>query len=375
MFYHNDLLTNPWKTPPEEEARLKEQAKTFAVTRLPYRGPRRHAKIQFRQRYRAVAAGTGIAFSDYDRMHVYRHGENIEQWVPEFANSDKDLQLVLAQSAWDYSHQGGDKGRVPNEFVQKLGDLKQLVDSFFEKLAGNSYGQAPRRRIENVDGKMVTSILPCDEQYNIHKTHVHIVKKAGGYLERDAAVAYQTWRLRQNSVRVGEAMGLMPSLVRHILSGLCASARRLGFDALPPRGDHTRGKTRRYRSNTRMVKLPPAEELLQLIESGKTFEQIAEQFNVRLVKSVKGAYWRAKKIAIEDMRAGGATWEEIEQRFGKKAIAEQLCECGLPLEHRIATTAANPSVTFTASIHLADSCGRQLLGALDVPRDCCPGSL
>jgi hypothetical protein len=264
-------------------------------------------------------------------MHTYSHGQNLEQWIPEFANNDTQLRLVLAQSAWNYA--GGKKGCVPDDFVHNFADIKQLADSYFNKHADDVRGQSPRRRIENVDGKMVTSILPCDEQYNIHKVHVATVKKAGGYIERDAAVAYQTWRLRQNSTSVAEAMGIMPSHVRHILSGLCDSARKLGFDALPPRGDHLRGLTRRYRSNPRMVKLPPAEELVQLVENGKTFEQIAKQFNVKLVKSVQGAFWRAKKIVILDMRAAGATWEDIEQRFGKKA--EQLCECGLPLEHRI----------------------------------------
>jgi len=44
--YPSDLL-NPFKTSPEDQARLDEQAKTFPVTRLPYRGPRRHARVQF----------------------------------------------------------------------------------------------------------------------------------------------------------------------------------------------------------------------------------------------------------------------------------------------------------------------------------------
>lgn len=316
-----DLLNNPNKTSPEEEARLKEQAKSFPVTRLPYKGPRRHSSVQFRK-FRVITATNGITFDDFGRMHVERRSDNAEQWVPEFANSDKDLQLVLAQSAWDYAHPGRNQGRVPDDFVSNLGGLKEIVDSFFNKHAGDVRGQAPRRRIERIDDKMVESTLPCDEQYSNQKTHVITVKNAGGYLERDAAVAYQSWRLRQNSTTVGEAMGLMPSHIRHILAGLCETARRLGFDATSPLGGHLRGQIRRYRSNSRIAKLPPAAELLRLVESGQTFEKIAEQFGVKRIDSVHGAFLRAKKIVMHDMRANGATWEEVEKRFGKKAVAK-----------------------------------------------------
>lgn len=337
--YLNEYLPpNPFKTSPEEEARLKEQAKNFPVTRLPYRGPRRYSNVQFGRRMKVVRADSGIAYNDFERMHVFRRGGNAEQWVPEFANNDTDLQLVLAQSAWDYCH----RGRVPDEFVKNLGDLKQLVDAFFEKYASEVRGQAPRRRIESIEGQTVVTTLACDEQYNNHRTHAILIKQAGGYLERDAAVAYQSWRLRRQSTTVGEELRLTPSLVRHILSGLCETARRLGFEATSPRAN-SRGKIRRYRPNNRIAKLPQAAELVRLVESGLTFEQIREKFGVMHVVAVKNAFYHsAKRIVSDNMRTNGATWDEIDKRFQRIeerfSFAEDLrrflcrdaglCECG-----------------------------------------------
>ena len=301
--------TPPRLTSPEEEARLAEQAKNFPVTKLPYKGPRRHGRVQFRIKRRTP----GIAFSDFDRMHIDRRSDNAEQWIPEFANNDKELQRVLAQSAWEHMLK---HGPVPDEFVENIGELQALSAAYVERLAKQSYGQAPRRRLERVADTMVESIVPCDEHFSNIKTHIITVKKAGGYIERNAAVAYHTWRLRRDSPTVGAELGLTATLVRHILGGLCASARRLGFDALPPRGDHTRGKLRMYRPNLRSSKLPMAEELLGLVLSGKTFREIADQFGVTHESSVRSAYQRAKKVVIQQMREQGATWEEVAKRFG-----------------------------------------------------------
>jgi hypothetical protein len=120
---YDDFLAARFKTSPEEEARLKEQAKNFPVTRLPYHGPRRNVRSsQFDQRVRMVSAETGLTFSDVQRIHVDHRSDGSARWVPEFANNEKDLRLVLAQSAWNYMLK---PGRVPDEFAANLGDLKQ----------------------------------------------------------------------------------------------------------------------------------------------------------------------------------------------------------------------------------------------------------
>src|SRR6266850_246154 len=91
-----------FRTSPEEQARLAEEARHFPVTKLPYQGPRRHARVQFRKR-KVITTESGLAWTDYMRgMHMEHRSDNAEQWVPEFANNDKDLRLVLAQSSWNY---------------------------------------------------------------------------------------------------------------------------------------------------------------------------------------------------------------------------------------------------------------------------------
>jgi hypothetical protein len=58
-----------------------------------------------------------------------------------------------------------------------------------------------------------------------------------------------------------------------------------------------------------------AEELVALALSGKTFEQIAEQYGVKRPASVFGAYTRGKKLVIEKLRKQGNTWDEINEHF------------------------------------------------------------
>src|SRR6266446_1701884 len=145
-----DLTPPQFRTSPEEQARLAEQAKTFPITRLPYKG-RRGKIIHNLKPRKVVATETGIAFSDFQRMHVERRSDKVEQWVPDFANNDKNLRLVLAQSSWEYMLK---HGRVPDDFVENLGDLEQLVEKYFEKFAATNQGEAPRRRIERTDDGM-----------------------------------------------------------------------------------------------------------------------------------------------------------------------------------------------------------------------------
>jgi len=319
-----DQSGKPRFTTPEEEARLKEQAKTFPVTRLPYRGPRRHARVQFVKRTRAVSVETGLAFEDYKNgMHIHRRADGAERWVPEFANNDNDLRLVLAQSTWNYMLR---HHRVPDEFVNNLGDLKQMAEAYFEHFTSRHQGQAPRRRIERIGEKIVESIIPCDEHYSNMQVHAITVKRAGGYLERDTAVAYYSWRLRHESPIVGEELGMTATHVRHILGGLCATARKLGFDALPPAGDHTRGMVREYRPNSRIAKLPYGEELVDLVLSGQTLREIADRFGVMHEEAVRNGYLRAKKLVTKQMRDAGSTWEEINARFATEPkLFERVC--------------------------------------------------
>jgi hypothetical protein len=112
------------------------------------------------------------------------------------------------------------------------------------------------------------------------------------------------------------------SHVRHIPSGLCASARYLGFDARPPQNSWHRGKVRTYRPNSRISKLTGAEELVQLVLSGQTYREIADRFGVKLEDSVKRAYERARRLVAQQMREKGSTWEEIRTRFslGKQGV-------------------------------------------------------
>jgi hypothetical protein len=66
-----------------------------------------------------------------------------------------------------------------------------------------------------------------------------------------------------------------------------------------------------------------AEELVELALSGRTFEQIAEQYGVKRPKSVAGAYDRGKKLVIERLRREGHTWAQIDQHFKNEPRLER----------------------------------------------------
>src|SRR5689334_15908359 len=145
-----DLLNNPFKTSAEEEARLKELAKSFPVTKLSYMGPRRTQTGRFdlhlhaNKRLRASSAKTEISFGDLQRMHIERRSTGAERWVPDFANNDHDLQLVLVESAKEYVKAMGSGVRVNS--YENLDELKALVAEAFKRVAARHVGEAAKRR-------------------------------------------------------------------------------------------------------------------------------------------------------------------------------------------------------------------------------------
>ena len=72
------------------------------------------------------------------------------------------------------------------------------------------------------------------------------VRRAGGYLQLQGAIAFRAWRLHQDSITVADSLGLTSMNIRVTLQRLRDTAEQLGF----PVGKHhpTRG-TKRRKSN------------------------------------------------------------------------------------------------------------------------------
>jgi hypothetical protein len=213
-----------------------------------------------------VSAETCLAFSDYHTMHTKHRAENPAAWVPPFALNDKQLQQVLLLRAWRYVHNRG----IPPTDLNKIN-----ADATAKALKGNSIAaDAPAIQREMV------------------KAHIAAVRKAGGYLQLHAAIAFRSWRLGMTSVEVAESLGMTPYAVRVALWRLRDAAKKLGFDA--GRVGHTAGMRRKPKEKLRK-KFNSANDVakaVQLRKEGKTLNAIGREFGVS-----KATVWFALRKA------------------------------------------------------------------------------
>jgi hypothetical protein len=175
---------------------------------------------QFQGAYQisAASAETSLSFDDYRSMHT-QHKAAGRCWVPPFAFNERQLRKVLLLRAWRYLVQ---HGPLPaNVSWQKLNEA------------------ATTRALRGYEVRPSASKI----QHLMCKRHIEAVRRAGGYLQLQNAVAFRSWRLGQNSVAVGDSLGISPCNVRATLQRLRDIARKLGFDV---GSDHpSRGRRRK----------------------------------------------------------------------------------------------------------------------------------
>jgi hypothetical protein len=196
-------------------------------------------------------SSNGIAFEDYARMSSRsssvspRH----KRWTPAFAASDEKLRRVLLHRAWLYLH-GVTNGSAPDDrqAINAAATRKAL------ELSKVSFGScSPRKRAEN-------------------DAHISAVKRAGGYLALQSALAYRAWRLGQDSCAIAETLGMSPQAVRVNLQRLCEVARKLGYETF--RRHYSFGRQRPKRD--RRPAVIDAEHIIALYKAGKNVNQIAQ---------------------------------------------------------------------------------------------------
>jgi hypothetical protein len=174
--------------------------------------------FQFASRRHPVAAkytqdgwtSNGLAFEDYTRCQARTSSVPLraKRWTPKFAASDEQLRKVLMRKAWTYLHNDSalPQGAIDWKAVNIAATAKALkqVPAFYRNCPTHKRGES--------------------------EAHVAAVRRAGGYLELQAAIAYRAWRLGQDSVAVGESLGMSPQSVRVNLQRMCEIARALGFE-------------------------------------------------------------------------------------------------------------------------------------------------
>jgi hypothetical protein len=164
----------------------------------------------------------GFAYEDYTRAHTEQHLGREPQWVPEFALNANQLQIVLMVRAWHYVY-GSNRHFSQNE------------NEGWEELNRAATEKA-------LQGHGIKAEAAAEQFAKIGK-HIEAVKRAGGYLQLQGAIAFRAWRLNQDSITVADSLGLTSMTVRVNLQRLRNTAERLGF----PVGKHhpTRGTKRR----------------------------------------------------------------------------------------------------------------------------------
>ena len=197
----------------------------------------------------------GVAFEDFTRMQSRSVSPRHKRWTPAFAANDEKLRHVLLCRAWFYLHNSGRPDCTPADWKKiNAAATKKTMEIFT-----TSFAKCPaHKRRESA-------------------AHVAAVKQAGGYLELQAALVYHGWRLGEDSVTIGETLGMSPQAVRVNLQRLCEVARQLGYDTF--RRHFSFGRLRPKRNQSPVVTTPKNINmglLITLYKAGKNVSQIAQ---------------------------------------------------------------------------------------------------
>jgi hypothetical protein len=179
-------------------------------------------QFQGRHQVLAVSAKSSLSFDDFDRSMSTRYRSEHRCWLPPFALDNKKLRKVLLTRMWRYVHNG-----APQPENIDWHELNRI---------------ATERALK---GHEIRETAPAIQK-QMQEQHKAAVCRAAGYLQLQAAIAWRSWRLGQDSVTVAESLGISPGAVRVILQRLRDIARELGFDVGP--AHHTRRNKRHSRA-------------------------------------------------------------------------------------------------------------------------------
>jgi hypothetical protein len=126
-------------------------------------------------------------------------------FVPPFAFNDEQLRLVLCYRAWRYVHHHAEPPTSWNYEACNKAATKRALAGY------------------DIDETAV-------EQIEIQNDHKKAVRRAGGYMELQASIAFKSWRLGMPSPEVALACRVSPWQVRQSLRRLRGIAAKLGFD-------------------------------------------------------------------------------------------------------------------------------------------------
>jgi hypothetical protein len=135
-------------------------------------------------------------------MHTEYHSARLAKWIPPFALDTAKLRTVLVFRGWMMAY-------GPKRFNSEI--PYAVIDA-----------AATERSLHFAENNFVDTARAL--------AHTAAVRRAGSYLSLQGAIAYRAWRLGQNSIDIGDALGISPVNVRVSLERLKRCARALGYD-------------------------------------------------------------------------------------------------------------------------------------------------
>jgi DNA-directed RNA polymerase specialized sigma24 family protein len=130
-----------------------------------------------------------------DDLHLTARRKSFHlPYIPPFANDDQKLAQVLRERAWHFTH------HLSTPCPPTL-SLVLLNAAATQKATAES-----------------------------SKALRDVVKRTGGYMELQAAIAYKSWRLGIEAKEIAKELGISSSQVRQISRRLRAEAAKLGYD-------------------------------------------------------------------------------------------------------------------------------------------------
>ncbi|HLX83780.1 MAG TPA: hypothetical protein VKR59_07770 [Terriglobales bacterium] len=170
-------------------------------------------KVRFLQKLAALGIHNA-ANSTNDNLYLLsdRTSDSHSRFIPPFSFNDEQLRLVICHRAWRYIH---GVGAPPDTFdYECLNDYASLNKSATKKARS---------------GYDIDSAAP-ERQHEILSAHIKAVRRAGGYMELQLAIAWRAWRQGQPSPEIAASLGVSPWMVRQSLRRLRGIAGKLGFD-------------------------------------------------------------------------------------------------------------------------------------------------
>jgi hypothetical protein len=148
----------------------------------------------------------GRDFTDHLRSNAHYNAALNCSFIPPFCFNDEQLREVLCHRAWRYVHHSRPAPTSWNyEAVNREATKIALAGHEIEASA-------------------------AEIQHEMQDRHIAAIKRAGGYMELQASIAYRSWREGMPSTEVAVSLGVSPWMVRQSLRRLRAIAAKLGYE-------------------------------------------------------------------------------------------------------------------------------------------------